>query len=37
MKSAKNGTQIQIINGLVPGNFTKALNGEKVGTIITSK
>lgn len=36
MKSAKNGRQIQIINGLVPGNFTKALNGEKVGTIITA-
>jgi len=34
MQSAKNGKQIQIINGLVPGNLTKALNGEKVGTII---
>lgn len=37
MKSAKNGRQIQIINGLVPGNLTKALNGEKVGTIITAE
>ncbi len=26
--------QIQIINGLEEGNITKALNGEKVGTII---
>lgn len=36
MRNAKNGRQIQIINGMVPGNLTKALNGEKVGTIITS-
>lgn len=28
---------IQIINGLVEGNITKALNGEHVGTIIHSK
>lgn len=27
-------TQIQIINGLKPGNISKALNGEHVGTII---
>ncbi|MBP1734296.1 MAG: uridylate kinase [Deltaproteobacteria bacterium] len=27
-------TQIQIVNGLEEGNITKALNGEKVGTII---
>jgi molybdenum storage protein len=26
--------QIQIVNGLEEGNITKALNGEKVGTII---
>ena len=26
--------QVQIINGMVPGNLTKALNGEHVGTII---
>lgn len=26
--------QVQIINGLVPGNLTKALQGEHVGTII---
>jgi len=26
--------KIQIINGLVEGNITKALDGEHVGTII---
>jgi molybdenum storage protein len=26
--------QIQIINGLAPGNITRALNGEPIGTII---
>jgi len=30
----KNVSQIQIINGLKPGNLTRALNGEHVGTII---
>jgi hypothetical protein len=25
---------IQIINGLVPGNLTRALNGEPIGTVI---
>lgn len=28
-------TELQIVNGLVPGNLTRALNGEDVGTIIT--
>ena len=27
---------IRIINGLVPGNLTKALAGESVGTIVRS-
>lgn len=36
MKSAESRRSIQIINGLVPGNITKALNGEHVGTIITA-
>jgi molybdenum storage protein len=31
---AKLSTEIQIINGLVPGNLTRALNGEPIGTII---
>ena len=26
--------RLQIINGMVPGNITRALNGEHVGTII---
>jgi molybdenum storage protein len=26
--------RVQIINGMVPGNLTKALNGEHVGTYI---
>jgi molybdenum storage protein len=26
--------QVQIINGMVPGNISKALAGEHVGTII---
>jgi molybdenum storage protein len=36
MQQAKNVTQIQIINGTTPGNITKALQGEHVGTIITT-
>jgi molybdenum storage protein len=31
---ARLATEVQIINGLVPGNLTRALNGEHVGTII---
>ncbi len=36
MKSARHVRSIQIINGLVPGNITRALAGEHVGTIITA-
>ena len=36
MKSAKNRRSVQVINGLKPGNLTRALNGERVGTIITA-
>jgi molybdenum storage protein len=36
MKAAQHRRSIQIINGLVPGNLTRALNGEPVGTIITA-
>lgn len=36
MAHAKHRRSVQIINGLVPGNLTKALNGEPVGTIITA-
>ncbi|MEZ5526081.1 MAG: uridine kinase [Gammaproteobacteria bacterium] len=34
MEHAENRRSVQIINGLVEGNLTRALNGEKVGTII---
>jgi molybdenum storage protein len=34
MGNAKHQKEIQIVNGLVPGNVTKALAGEHVGTII---
>ena len=34
MAHAKNQKEIQIVNGLTPGNITKALQGKHVGTII---
>lgn len=34
MGRAKHQKEIQIVNGLTPGNITKALRGEHVGTII---
>jgi len=34
MEHAKHRRSIQIINGLEPGNLTRALNGEEIGTII---
>ena len=36
MPNAESRRSIQIINGLVKGNLTRALNGEEVGTIITA-
>ena len=36
MATAKHLDQIQIVNGLVPGNVLRALRGEHVGTIIHS-
>jgi molybdenum storage protein len=36
MENAGHSRSIQIINGLEPGNITRALNGEHVGTVITS-
>lgn len=36
MQNAESRRSIQIINGLVPGNLTRALNGEEIGTIITA-
>ncbi len=34
MAHAKHQKEIQIVNGLTPGNITKALQGEHVGTLI---
>ena len=36
MQNAEHSRKIQFINGLEKGNLTRALNGEPVGTIITS-
>jgi molybdenum storage protein len=36
MEHAENRRSIRIINGLVPGNLTRALEGEDVGTLITA-
>ncbi|QFY41510.1 uridine kinase [Candidatus Methylospira mobilis] len=36
LKSALHIRQVQVVNGLVPGNLTRALAGEHVGTIITA-
>ncbi len=36
LKTARHVREVQVINGLVPGNLTRALNGEHVGTIITA-
>src|SRR5215210_35990 len=37
MENAQHRRSIQVINGLVPGNLTRALDGEPVGTIITAE
>jgi len=36
LQSGRHVRQVQVINGLVPGNLTRALAGEPVGTIITA-
>jgi molybdenum storage protein len=36
MKNAEHSREIRVINGLVPGNLTRALAGEDVGTVITA-
>ena len=36
LASARYVREVQIVNGLVPGNLTRALGGEHVGTIITA-
>jgi len=37
LQNAQHIREVQIINGLVPGNLTRALAGEHVGTIITAR
>lgn len=34
---ARHVKEVHIINGLVPGNLTRAMNGEHVGTLITKE
>lgn len=36
MENAQQRRSIQVINGLEPGNLTRALDGEHVGTLITA-
>jgi molybdenum storage protein len=36
LQSSRHVREVQVINGLVPGNLTRALAGEHVGTIITA-
>jgi molybdenum storage protein len=36
MQNAEHTRSIQIVNGLVPGNLTKALAGEHVGILIVA-
>lgn len=36
MANAQHRRSIRVINGLVPGNLTRALEGEDVGTLITA-
>jgi molybdenum storage protein len=36
LKAARHVRQVQVVNGLVPDNLTRALAGEHVGTIITA-
>ena len=36
LQTARNVRQVQVVNGLVAGNLTRALAGEHVGTIITA-
>jgi molybdenum storage protein len=37
LKEARQIREVQVVNGLVAGNLTRALAGEHVGTIITAK
>jgi molybdenum storage protein len=37
LQSARHIREVQVVNGLIPGNLTRALNGAHVGTIITAR
>ena len=37
MANAQHARSIRVVNGLVPGNLTRALSGEDVGTLITAE
>ncbi|THF67088.1 uridine kinase [Pseudothauera nasutitermitis] len=37
LQNAQHVREVQVINGLVPGNLTRALAGEHVGTLITAR
>ena len=37
LKASRHVREVQVVNGLVSGNLTRALAGEHVGTIITAK
>jgi len=36
-RNSRHVKEVHIINGLVPGNLTRAMNGEHVGTLITKE
>ena len=36
LQASRHIRQVQVINGLIPGNLTRALAGEHVGTLITA-
>ena len=36
MANARHRRSVRVVNGLVPGNLTRALEGEDVGTLITA-
>src|SRR3984957_1955747 len=36
LKAGRHVREVQVVNGLVPGNLTRALAGEHIGTIITA-
>jgi molybdenum storage protein len=37
LKAGRHIHEVQVVDGLVPGNLTRALAGEHVGTIISAK